>query len=132
MTKSQPFTPAQLRELRSEMDRELAWLLRSLTRKQTVRGGTSSADASTQRSSEQDEMQRELRERAQMRLAAILAAIARLENGTYGECAACRKPISYGRLMVMPEATMCIACGGTGRSGRHAAALGNGLPGGAV
>jgi len=41
---------------------------------------------------------------------ALTEALRRLEAGTYGRCASCGKPIPYGRLLVMPEATHCVAC----------------------
>jgi RNA polymerase-binding transcription factor DksA len=41
----------------------------------------------------------------------IDSALGRLEDGTYGVCMSCRGPISYGRLLVMPEATYCVSCG---------------------
>jgi RNA polymerase-binding transcription factor DksA len=45
------------------------------------------------------------------RLEAIVAALARLADGTYGICSSCGARISYGRLVVMPETTLCVACG---------------------
>ena len=130
MTKTQAITSAQLRELRSEMERDLAWLLRSLISKQTRRRGSANGDSSTRSASEQDEIESVLRQRVQTRLATIVAALARLDNGEYGECVSCRRPISYGRLAVMPEATHCIACSAQGGTMRpHDAALGGSQPG---
>lgn len=40
------------------------------------------------------------------------AASQRLENGTYGVCARCGKPISEARLDALPEARTCIGCAG--------------------
>ncbi|MCA1007346.1 TraR/DksA C4-type zinc finger protein [Rhodococcus hoagii] len=40
------------------------------------------------------------------------AAAQRLENGTYGVCARCGKPISEARLDALPAARTCIACAG--------------------
>jgi RNA polymerase-binding transcription factor DksA len=40
----------------------------------------------------------------------IGAALARLEEGTYGECEACGGSIGEARLEVMPEAARCVAC----------------------
>ncbi len=42
---------------------------------------------------------------------AIVNALDRLATGSYGTCAGCDRPISYGRLIVMPEVRHCIACG---------------------
>jgi RNA polymerase-binding protein DksA len=49
-----------------------------------------------------------LEESAEQVLAAIDAALARIENGTYGSCARCGKPIAVERLEALPYATLCI------------------------
>jgi DnaK suppressor protein len=61
--------------------------------------------------SESVQLDAALHEGAQDRLDAITAALRRFESGTYGDCARCGNPISFGRLSVMPEATFCLACG---------------------
>lgn len=43
-------------------------------------------------------------------LAQIEAAIARIDTGTYGECAKCGDDIKPERLAVQPEAPLCISC----------------------
>lgn len=40
----------------------------------------------------------------------IREALARIGNGTYGQCAACGTQISPKRLEALPTATRCIAC----------------------
>jgi RNA polymerase-binding protein DksA len=42
----------------------------------------------------------------------IEAAISRIDNGTYGLCADCEKPIPRKRLEVLPFARRCLACEG--------------------
>jgi DnaK suppressor protein len=37
-------------------------------------------------------------------------ALRRIEDGTYGICQICEKPISAGRLKAVPHARMCIEC----------------------
>jgi DnaK suppressor protein len=37
-------------------------------------------------------------------------AMARLEDGTYGYCEGCAKPIPVERLTVFPSATSCVSC----------------------
>ncbi|MBX7514867.1 MULTISPECIES: TraR/DksA family transcriptional regulator [Qipengyuania] len=37
-------------------------------------------------------------------------ALLRIENGTYGTCANCGKPIAEARLQARPIATRCIEC----------------------
>lgn len=43
-------------------------------------------------------------------LADVLAALARIDDGTYGICIRCGQPIPKGRLEVRPMATMCVPC----------------------
>ncbi|MEV0454965.1 TraR/DksA family transcriptional regulator [Catellatospora methionotrophica] len=40
----------------------------------------------------------------------IIKALARLRDGTYGTCAACRQPIAPERLLASPAATHCVMC----------------------
>jgi DnaK suppressor protein len=47
---------------------------------------------------------------AQDHLAEIDAAIERCENGDYGVCERCGKPIGEGRLEARPVARTCIQC----------------------
>jgi RNA polymerase-binding protein DksA len=58
------------------------------------------------------EQERELamRERAELHLQAVDAALARLDEGTYGTCARCGRPIAAERLDALPWAAHCIDC----------------------
>lgn len=47
---------------------------------------------------------------AQARLAAIEAALRRIDDGSYGECRECGEMISSARLTARPEALLCITC----------------------
>ena len=47
---------------------------------------------------------------AAIRLQAIEAALARLQDGTYGICVRCGEAIAPQRLAALPEAPTCIAC----------------------
>jgi DnaK suppressor protein len=40
----------------------------------------------------------------------ILAALARIQEGSYGSCADCGRPIPEGRLEARPEAARCVNC----------------------
>ena len=51
-----------------------------------------------------------LANQARGHLAEIDAAIARLEDGTYGVCETCGQPISDARLRARPVARACITC----------------------
>jgi DnaK suppressor protein len=58
------------------------------------------------------EQQRDLalRERAETQLALVDAALARLDDGTFGTCLNCGRPIAPGRLEALPWAAHCIDC----------------------
>jgi DnaK suppressor protein len=43
-------------------------------------------------------------------LADVERALAKLDDGTYGACEACGKPIGDARLEAIPSARRCIAC----------------------
>lgn len=47
---------------------------------------------------------------ARERLAEIDAALARVNDGSYGRCAACGQPIGGARLDARPAASVCIGC----------------------
>jgi len=58
------------------------------------------------------EQQRDLalRDRNEQHLAAVDAALARLDAGTYGLCESCGNPIAPERLEALPSAALCIDC----------------------
>jgi RNA polymerase-binding protein DksA len=49
-----------------------------------------------------------LEENAEHLISEIDAALARIEEGTYGTCSACGRPIGEERLRAVPYATLCI------------------------
>jgi RNA polymerase-binding protein DksA len=54
------------------------------------------------------ELDQSLEEGAQQTLTAIDDALRKIEDGTYGTCEVCGKPIGAGRLAAMPWARLCI------------------------
>jgi len=44
------------------------------------------------------------------RLRTTRYALAKFEDGTYGECEECGNPIGFSRLQARPEARLCITC----------------------
>src|SRR6056297_1121552 len=58
----------------------------------------------------QDELNSQLVEVEARELHAIEEAIRRLEQGGYGDCDACGKPIPITRLRAVPYAVDCIGC----------------------
>jgi len=51
-----------------------------------------------------------MRERANLHLAAVDAALARLDDGNYGTCVRCGRSIASERLEALPWAAHCIEC----------------------
>ncbi len=54
------------------------------------------------------ELDEGLGENADHLIAEVEAALGRIEDGTYGTCVACGKPIDAERLEAVPYATLCI------------------------
>lgn len=57
-------------------------------------------------------------EAEQTRLAAVDAALRRLDDGGYGVCEGCGEPIPAARLEVRPFASHCVDCAGRGSQRR--------------
>jgi DnaK suppressor protein len=47
---------------------------------------------------------------ARMQLDETEAALARLDDGSYGSCGICAEPISSERLEILPAASYCVVC----------------------
>jgi DnaK suppressor protein len=60
-----------------------------------------------------------LRDRDCRVLTEIDAAEERLSMGSFGICAACARPIPFGRLKALPAARLCIACEEAEETGRN-------------
>jgi len=56
------------------------------------------------------EIDETLGENSEHLLADIDAALARIEEGTYGACVRCGNPIARERLEAVPHAALCIDC----------------------
>ena len=54
------------------------------------------------------ELDEGLEENAEHMLGEVEGALARIEDGTYGTCVVCGKPIDDERLRAVPYATLCI------------------------
>jgi RNA polymerase-binding transcription factor DksA len=59
---------------------------------------------------ENDEVVDAIGNETALSIRAILAALERIENGTYGACDRCGEPIGDARLKAIPEATRCSGC----------------------
>lgn len=109
-------TKAQLDELRTELQRELERLERSMKGMEAASKPVRLDQASVGRLSRMNELQNQhmsagLHEREETRHLAIVEALAKIEKGTYGHCSKCGSDIAFGRLLVFPEARTCAACG---------------------
>lgn len=108
-------TRAQRRELEAELRQELARLERLIAPRATHSdaapfearlGALVSSDAK-----EHIGLATALQSRAAARYAAVVDALERLEDGSYGICVNCQRPVPYGRLLAMPETAHCVQCG---------------------
>jgi len=61
---------------------------------------------------ESDEVQADLEDAALAEMAAIRAALTRIDEGVYGFCTSCGKAIAPARLEAVPYAALCIECAG--------------------
>ncbi|WP_206307326.1 TraR/DksA C4-type zinc finger protein [Streptomyces sp. ICN441] len=55
---------------------------------------------------------------AGMVLSDVEAALTRMDQGRYGSCHLCRKPIARERLMIVPQARYCARCQHVREAGR--------------
>jgi DnaK suppressor protein len=67
-------------------------------------------DADTATVTVDREMDYSLEENSGHVLKEIDAALVRIDDGSYGNCSRCGKPIGEERLEAMPWATLCIEC----------------------
>ena len=117
-TGEEPWTDAELDELRSELEAEAKALRQEIGQAESqiaarlgdtvAEAGDDEADAS----SKLFEREHELALTHNMRelLEQTLHALARIKAGTYGVCESCGKPIGKARLLAFPRATLCVEC----------------------
>ena len=107
-----------MKELRRRLERErlmAASRLRQLGGQITLEeiGGPADSvwdEADHIQASEQREMGLLSRERLVERIEKLTAALKRVEEGTYGTCTECGKPIGPARLKALPEVSTCVTC----------------------
>ena len=111
MSTARALTQSQLRDLESELRSERARLERSVRAQEAAGRQEPGEETSVYDLSSGGGLGLGLQTSTTARLEAIVAALARIADGTYGVCSSCQSPIPYGRLLVMPETTLCVACG---------------------
>ncbi|MFG2947970.1 TraR/DksA family transcriptional regulator [Streptomyces adustus] len=70
------------------------------------------------RAASQTEVRVKLAASARMVLADVEAALVRMEQGRYGACHLCRRPIARERLIIVPQARYCGRCQQVREAGR--------------
>lgn len=120
MTESHPtLTPQQLGQIRDDLLRALSKLERSMKNTEISARPVELDQSCIGRLSRIDALQNQglsqnLKEREQAHLAKVMDALRRLEEGSYGICTACNKPIGFDRLLIFPETRSCAPCGTRG------------------
>ena len=114
----EPWTDTELKEVRAELESEVAGLHADLAKAASdiaerltdaVRdAGDDSADAGTKAFEREHELA--LTHNARELLAQNERALARIVSGTYGVCESCGEAIGKARLQAFPRATLCVAC----------------------
>lgn len=110
-----PLTKDHLAELREELEGQLVRLMRSIEASEAALEPVELDQSRVGRLSRMDELQnqsltRNLHEREEIRLTLVRNALSRMDEGTYGLCAACESEIPYERLLIFPEAVECGSC----------------------
>ena len=101
-------TELELRE--RELAAQLAAHLHGQTRTERAHELLSQdGDDAPQRMPERD-IAAALTDREHRELDAVVAAMQRMEQGAYGQCADCGATVPFERLLVEPWATRCIGC----------------------
>jgi DnaK suppressor protein len=100
----------RLLELGKRLGREIEGLEQEIREGQEAQGDLARLGTNADRDLEFLEVE-EAMERNQVGLLnAVEAALARVERGTYGQCARCGHEISRARLAAIPYATLCYPC----------------------
>ena len=114
-----PLSDSQREQLRGALEQRKQQLLAELgeAQRDTLAVATNRADAERldDRKDPADRMaQATVRDAEATRdhdeLVAVRAALARLADGSYGECTDCGQPVGVARLLAQPAAARCIAC----------------------
>jgi RNA polymerase-binding protein DksA len=113
-----PWTTAELNEVKGELNAERDRLrselnlaeheLHDLMRDAGDGAGNDQADVGSKTFERDHEMS--LARNARDMLEQTEKALARIADGSYGQCESCGEPIGKMRLMAFPRATLCLTC----------------------
>jgi DnaK suppressor protein len=114
----EPWTDAELKQVRAELEAEAVGLRADLAKADSeiaerltdsVRdAGDDPADAGS-KAYERD-LELALTQNTRRLLEQGERALARIDAGTYGVCESCGQAIGKARLLAFPRATLCVAC----------------------
>ena len=112
---TEPLTPEQIEALKQDLMNELLRLERSMGVSELATEVVELDQTAVGRLSRMDSLQNQsmaknLKEREAVKLALLIEALKRIEQGTYGLCVECGGPVPFGRLSVFPESGECSGC----------------------
>jgi len=113
-----PWTEAELKKLRQQLEAEIAGLVADISEAESAiaerlgdavgDAGDDQADAGAKTFQREHELA--LTQNARELLELSERALARIDEGTFGVCASCGQPIGKARLQAFPRATLCVTC----------------------
>ena len=113
-----PWSEAELKKLRAELDSEIAGLREEIAKAESdiadrltdsvIDAGDDPADAGAKTFQREHDLA--LTHNARELLAQNERALGRIAAGTYGVCESCGEPIGKARLQAFPRATLCVEC----------------------
>jgi RNA polymerase-binding transcription factor DksA len=99
----------RLEEIRDDLDRSIM-VLRG--EHPADRGGSTSDASDAGLSLSEGARNQAMLHSSQGQRTEVIAALVRIEDGSYGLCLDCRHTVPEGRLEAKPEATRCVGCQG--------------------
>jgi len=113
-----PWTEAELKKLRRQLEAEIAGLAADISEAESAiaerlgdavgDAGDDQADAGAKTFQREHELA--LTQNARELLELSQRALARIDEGTFGVCASCGQAIGKARLQAFPRATLCVTC----------------------
>ena len=113
-----PWTEAELKKLRQQLEAEIAGLVADIREAESAiaerlgdavgDAGDDQADAGAKTFQREHELA--LTQNARELLELSERALARMDEGTFGVCASCGQAIGKARLLAFPGATLCVTC----------------------
>jgi DnaK suppressor protein len=113
-----PWTEAELKKVRQELQDEIAGLTADISEAESAiaerlgdavgDAGDDQADAGAKTFQREHELA--LTQNARELLELSERALARMDAGSFGVCDSCGQPIGKARLQAFPRATLCVAC----------------------